>query len=189
MSALCGLRLPPGAPFCGSGAASSRGRWATLPVNYRLSFPVPARSSRTRPVGPSPRGRSFPGLRPRVASPRRPPVPPPMGPGGRCRCRRCAGPGPARRAAERSGPVMAQPGEEDMDSNVLAIVVAASEWRGRGSAPGTFLRGPPRRRDGAGSVRFRSAPRTRSVENRRAGGSAGPWPRPVAARGYGAVLS
>jgi len=84
---------------------------------------------------------------------------------------------------------MAQPGEEDMDSNVLAIVVAASEWRGRGSAPGTFLRGSPRRRDGAGSVRFRSAPRARSVENRRAGGSAGPWPRPVAARGYGAVLS
>ncbi|POI32462.1 hypothetical protein CIB84_003784 [Bambusicola thoracicus] len=47
-----------------------------------------------------------------------------MGPGGGAAAG--AALGPARRAAERSGPDMARPGEEDMDSNVLAIVVAAT---------------------------------------------------------------
>lgn len=103
MSALCGLRLPPGAPFCGSGAASSRGRWATLPVNYRLSFPVPARSSRTRPSVPP--LAAAPSLGSARASRRH----------GDLRSRRqwargggaAAGAvlGPARRAAERSGAV------------------------------------------------------------------------------------
>lgn len=122
---------------------------SALAVNERLSFPVPARG----PAALSSPGRSLPGLRPRVASPRRPPAPPPVGPGGGAAAGAVLG--PARRVAERSGRSMVRPGEENMDSNVLAIVVAASECAAgaprRGRSPG-FPAVPGRNRER--SVRF-----------------------------------